>query len=70
MSHLMSGIVLYGGIGWLLGQWLGHTSAFVAVGVIVGVFLSMVLVFARISHADQSTAGVKVPDQLTNGGRS
>lgn len=70
MSHLMAGIVLYGGLGWLLGQWLGHTSAFVAVGVIVGVFLSMVLVYVRISHDDRATTGVSVPDQLTNGGRS
>lgn len=55
MSRLMAGIVLYGGIGWLLSLWLGHRSALVATGVIVGVVLSLVLVQTRIAAADAAT---------------
>ncbi len=68
MSHLLAGIVLYGGIGWLLSLWLGHRSALIAVGVVVGVVLSTILVHARITHADGVTE-VTSKSRFTNGGR-
>jgi ATP synthase protein I len=52
VSHLLAGIILYGGIGWLLGLWLGHQGAFVAAGVILGSALSMYLVHVRVSQLD------------------
>ena len=47
VSHLAAGILLYGGIGWLLGLWLGHQPAFVAGGVVFGVALAMFMLFRR-----------------------
>lgn len=67
ISHLMAGIVLYGGIGWLLSLWLGHQAALVATGVIVGVALSLFLVHFRISASD-GAAGPRQSDNA-NGGR-
>jgi F0F1-type ATP synthase assembly protein I len=48
VSHLAAGILLYGGIGWLLGRWLGNQSLFVAGGVLVGVALAMYMLFRRL----------------------
>ncbi len=48
VSHLTAGILLYGGIGWLLGLWLGNQSYFVAAGVIFGVVLAMFMLFRRL----------------------
>jgi F0F1-type ATP synthase assembly protein I len=48
VSHLAAGILLYGGIGWLLGLWLGNQSAFVAGGVVFGVALAMFMLFRRL----------------------
>ena len=50
VSHLAAGILLYGGIGWLLGLWLGHQSLFVAGGVIFGVVLAMFMLFRRLER--------------------
>ena len=67
ISRLMAGIVLYGGIGWLLSLWLGHQAALVATGVIVGVALSLYLVHTRIDAGDGAT-GLSQSDNA-NGGR-
>lgn len=57
VSHLAAGILLYGGLGWLLGQWLGNRSYFVAGGVIFGVALAMFMLFRRLapSQAEPET---------------
>ena len=52
ISHLLAGIVMYGGIGWLLRLWLGHRGAFVAAGVIIGSTLSLYLVHVKVSRLD------------------
>ena len=46
MSYLISGPVLFGGIGWGLDHWLG-TSWLVLVGILGGMALSMYLVWVR-----------------------
>lgn len=48
VSHLAAGIMLYGGIGWLLGRWLGNQRYFVAGGVLLGVALAMFMLFRRL----------------------
>lgn len=48
VSHLAAGIMLYGGLGWLLGRWLGNQSLFAAAGVLVGVALAMFMLFRRL----------------------
>jgi hypothetical protein len=67
ISRLMAGIVLYGGIGWLLSLWLGHQAALVATGVIVGVVLSLFLVYTRIDAGNG--AHVLKQSDNANGGR-
>jgi F0F1-type ATP synthase assembly protein I len=46
MSYVISGPVLFGGIGWGLDRWLG-TSWLVAVGILGGMAVSMYLVWVR-----------------------
>jgi thiol:disulfide interchange protein len=59
MSRIIAGIVLYGGLGWVLSLWLGHRSALVAAGVVIGAGLSLYLVHFRVSRSD---AGPKSSD--------
>ena len=47
-SHLVAGIALYAGLGWLVGSWLGNRTLFVAVGVLIGTAFALYLVFARL----------------------
>jgi len=37
ISYLISGILVYGGLGWLLDRWLDHESLFLPIGVVLGV---------------------------------
>lgn len=46
ITTLFAGLVLWGGIGWVLDRWL-HTSFFVVVGVLVGMVLSIYAVVFR-----------------------
>lgn len=50
VSHLAAGILLYGGIGWLLSLWFGHRALFVAAGAIFGVVLAMFMLFRRLGR--------------------
>jgi F0F1-type ATP synthase assembly protein I len=52
VSTLMAGILLYGGIGWLIGKWLGHQSAFMAAGAVLGIVLALYLTYVRVSALD------------------
>ncbi|WP_067910631.1 AtpZ/AtpI family protein [Actinomadura rubrobrunea] len=45
-SYLLSGMAVYGGLGWLLDRWLG-TSALLPIGVVVGLALALYLVYHR-----------------------
>lgn len=46
VSYLISGPVLFGGIGWVLDRWLG-TGFFVPTGILAGMFVSLYLVWVR-----------------------
>jgi F0F1-type ATP synthase assembly protein I len=46
VSYLISGPVLFGGIGWALDHWLG-TAFFVPVGILAGMAVSLYLVWFR-----------------------
>jgi F0F1-type ATP synthase assembly protein I len=48
VSYLLAGVILYGGIGWLVDLWLG-TRAFVGVGIVVGAAAGVWLVWLRYS---------------------
>jgi F0F1-type ATP synthase assembly protein I len=46
VSYLISGPVMFGGIGWALDHWLG-TGFFVPVGILAGMAVSLYLVWFR-----------------------
>jgi ATP synthase protein I len=46
LSYVITGPLLYGGIGWLLDRWLG-TGFLVAVGLVIGAGLAVFLVNLR-----------------------
>ncbi len=46
VSYLISGPVMFGGIGWALDHWLG-TGFFVPVGILTGMAVSLYLVWFR-----------------------
>lgn len=48
VSYLLGGVILYGGLGWLLDVWLG-TRGFVAGGIVLGAAAGVVLVWLRYS---------------------
>lgn len=58
ISHLLAGILLYGGIGWLLSLWLGHRGVLVAAGVILGSALSLYLVHVKVSRLDSGATAI------------
>ena len=48
LSYLLGGVILYGGLGWLIDLWLG-TRGFVAGGIVLGAAAGIVLVWLRYS---------------------
>lgn len=47
-SRLISGLILYTGLGWLVSRWIGHQALCMAVGAIVGLALSYYLMFRSL----------------------
>jgi ATP synthase protein I len=55
-SRLMSGLILYTGLGWLVSRWVGHQALLMAIGALVGLALSYYLMFmslAKEAHEDE-----------------
>ncbi len=52
MNNLIAGILLYGGVGFLIGYFLGNTSVGLAVGAIFGIVASTYLIFFRLRALD------------------
>lgn len=55
VSTLTAGMLLYGGLGWLVGRWLGHQAAFMAAGLLLGMVLALYITYARVSAMSRST---------------
>lgn len=53
LSYLITGPLLYGGLGWLLDQWLG-TGFFVGLGIVGGMALSLYVVYVRYGTRESS----------------
>ena len=49
VSYLIGGMVLYGGIGWLVGRWT-HIDALFPIGILLGIGLSLALVVFRFTR--------------------
>jgi ATP synthase protein I len=50
VSRLITGLILYTGLGWLVSRWVGHQALLMAVGAIVGLALSYYLMFRSLEH--------------------
>jgi F0F1-type ATP synthase assembly protein I len=50
VAYLLSGMLLWGGAGWLLDRWLG-TSFLVLIGLLIGVALSLYLIYLRLGSS-------------------
>lgn len=55
-SRIMAGLLLYTGLGWLASRWLGHQAALMAIGALVGLGLSFVLVISSLKHEQAQDA--------------
>ena len=49
-SRLITGLILYTGLGWLVSRWVGHQALLMAIGAIVGLGLSYYLMFVSLAH--------------------
>jgi F0F1-type ATP synthase assembly protein I len=49
VSYLIGGMVLYGGIGWLIGRWT-HIAALLPIGLLLGIGLSLALIIFRFTR--------------------
>ena len=52
-SRLITGLILYTGLGWLVSRWVGHQALLMAIGAIVGLALSYYLMFRSLEHERQ-----------------
>lgn len=50
LSYLIGGLVLYGGLGWLLDHWTGHEALFLPIGLVVGIAASLYLIYIRFGR--------------------
>jgi ATP synthase protein I len=50
LSYLLGGMILYGGIGWLIGHWTGISILF-PIGMILGIGLSIALIIFRVTRS-------------------
>jgi F0F1-type ATP synthase assembly protein I len=48
VSHLLTGIALYAGLGWLLSLWLPNRPLLIGGGAILGMFLAIFLIHRRL----------------------
>jgi ATP synthase protein I len=49
VSYMVGGMLLYGGIGWLVGRWT-HIEALTGVGIVLGIGLSLALIIFRFTR--------------------
>ncbi len=50
LSRLIGGIVVWGGIGWLVDRWTGHQALFLPIGIVVGIAAALYLVWVNSSR--------------------
>jgi len=47
-GRLVSGIIIYGGLGWFIGSWFNKVQMFAAVGVILGITLAIYMTYKQL----------------------
>lgn len=50
-SYMLSGMIFYGGLGWVLGRWVIHAAWPFPAGMVVGLALAIVLVVLRFGRS-------------------
>jgi ATP synthase protein I len=50
-SYLLTGMIFYGGLGWVLGHWVIHSALCFPLGMVAGLALSITLVILRYGRA-------------------
>lgn len=50
LSYLIGGMILYGGIGWLIGRWTGISALF-PVGMLFGLGLAVAMIIFRFTRS-------------------
>jgi ATP synthase protein I len=50
-SYLLSGMLVYGGLGWLIDKLVGTSGVFLPIGLIGGMFASLWLVYIRFGRS-------------------
>lgn len=50
LNRMIAGMVLYGGIGWLIGHWTGVSILF-PLGMLLGIVLSIVMIIFRYARS-------------------
>ncbi len=53
LAYLITGPLLYGGLGWLADRWLGTEPVFVLVGILGGMALAVYVVWVRSGAHDR-----------------
>ena len=48
-GYLLSGMVLYGGLGWLIDKWAGTSNVYAPIGVVFGLAAGLFLTFRQLS---------------------
>ncbi|MEO8475749.1 MAG: AtpZ/AtpI family protein [Actinomycetota bacterium] len=47
IGTMLAGIVVWGGVGWLLDRWLGFEGLFLPIGMVLGVSVAIWLIYLR-----------------------
>ncbi len=63
-GYLVSGVALYGFLGWVVGRWL-HADYWIPIGIVVGLGFGLYLVFTRYRFRGDDAAGVPGPDTIS-----
>ncbi len=66
VSRTIAGMLMYGGIGYAIGAWLGNATAGLAIGVIIGTALGLYLTHASI----KALGGAEQPRLPVSGSQS
>lgn len=55
VAYLLSGMLVWGGVGWLLDEWL-NVTLFLPVGLLLGTGLALYIVYVRYGRAPEPPA--------------
>lgn len=53
-SYMLSGMIFYGALGWVLARWVVHSALLFPLGMVAGLGLSIVLIILRFGRTGRS----------------